>query len=118
MKLFLLRYGELGTKSLSIRRNFEFILKDNIERTFLKEGEEVVLKRTRGRIFAHADGTAENLFARIFGLVSYSPVTKVSSEMDDILETSGGIWVGKSGTFAVRARRSGIHPYTSQELGA
>ncbi len=118
MKLYLLRYGEIGTKSTVIRRNFELVLMDNIERMFLKEGKEVILERTRGRIFAHADDTAENIFARIFGIVSYSPVTKVSSEIDDILEISGKIWVGKRGTFAVRARRSGTHPYTSQELAA
>ncbi len=118
MKLFLLRYGELGTKSISIRRNFEFILIDNIERMFLKEGEEIVLERTRGRIFAHADATAGHIFTRIFGLVSFSPVRETSSEINSILKEGAKIWTEKEGSFAVRARRTGTHPYTSQELAA
>lgn len=116
MTMFLLRYGELATKSHRIRKNFEYILIDNIERTFLREGQEIYIQRKRGRIFAYVDPCAGGIFSRIFGLVSYSPVTEISSSKEDILGICGDVWDGKRGTFAVRARRTGKHPYSSQEL--
>ncbi len=118
MTLYLLRYGEIGTKSESIRRNFISILIQNIERMFLREGKEVIIGRTRGRIFAYADEGAEDIFARTFGLVSYSPVVETSSEQDEILSECSKFWSDREGSFAIRARRTGEHPYSSQELAA
>ncbi len=115
-ELFLLRYGEIGTKSERVRKEFEGILKQTIERTFLNKGKEVILeKRDRGRIFAHIDPEDSHLLSNIFGLVSYSPVTEVSSKKEDIKERCRK-FVPERGTFAVRARRTGEHDYDSMEL--
>ncbi len=118
MTIYLLRYGEIGTKSESVRRTFISILIQNIERMFLKEGKEVIIERTRGRIFAYADEEVHDIFARTFGLVSYSPVIETTSDKDDILEACNKFWNNKKGSFAVRARRTGEHPYSSPELAA
>lgn len=118
MTLYLLRYGEIGTKSQRIRQNFIAILMQNIERAFLKDNREIIMERSRGRIYAYVDDAGAHLFARIFGLVSYSKVTETSAETQDILEECGRYWKDKAGTFAIRARRTGKHPYTSQEIAA
>lgn len=115
-KLHVLRYGEIGTKGRRIRNSFESILIDNIERMFLREKEEVIIDRKRGRLYAYCDEDAAYLFSRIFGLVSYSPAEETSSDMGDIKEKSKNFAKNKEGTFAVRARRTGEHDYSSPEL--
>lgn len=115
MQQFLLRYGEIGTKSMNIRRNFVDILIQNIERTFLKYKREVFIERERGRIYAFVNKNDAYLFSRIFGIVSYSPVTETSSELDSIKKESRKFAADLSGTFAVRARRTGEHDYTSPQ---
>lgn len=116
MRLYLLRYGEIGTKSPSIRRDFENILIQNIERAFMNEGAEVFIEREWGRIFATVDEDFSHIFSRIFGLVSYSPVIESSSEPDDITAEVLNHAEGKEGTFAIRCRRTGTHDYSSQSL--
>jgi len=113
----LLRYGEIGTKSSSIRKHFEDILIDNIERTFLSRGKEVVTeKKGLGRIFAYTQNENSYLFSRIFGIVSFSPVKELSSDLEKIKSEGKKFAKEVSGTFAVRARRIGEHEYTSQDV--
>jgi len=118
MQLYILRYGEIGTKSDNIRRNFVDILIQNIERTFLKYGKEVFLEKERGRIYAFTDKNSAYLFSRIFGIVSYSPVRETSSEISSIKEVAEELAPDLSGTFAVRARRTGEQDYTSPEAAS
>ncbi|MGM0405756.1 MAG: THUMP domain-containing protein, partial [Thermoplasmatota archaeon] len=115
MQQYLLRYGEIGTKSDNIRRNFVDILIQNIERTFLKYEKEVFIERERGRIFVFIDKNDAYLLSRIFGIVSYSPVIETKSKISSIKEESKKFASKLSGTFAVRARRIGEHDYTSPE---
>lgn len=117
LDLFLLRYGEIGTKSPRIRKHFEDILIQNVERTFLSKKKEVILeKRGRGRIFAYARKESSYLFSRIFGLVSYSPAKEVGADLADLKKEGRKFAEGKSGSFAVRARRVGDQDYTSQDI--
>jgi len=117
-KLHVLRYGEIGTKGRRVRNSFESILIDNIERTFLKENQEVIIDRKRGRLYAYCDEDSAYLFSRVFGLVSYSPAEEISSDMDDIKEKSKNFGRDKEGSFAVRATRTGRHDYSSPQLEA
>ncbi len=118
MQLYLLRYGELGIKSRNIRRNFEDILIDNIERTFLKEKAEVFIERERGRFFAYVDKAYSHLFSRTFGLVSYSPAEETKASIEEMGALAKEWAKGLEGSFAVRARRIGDHPFTSPEAAA
>lgn len=118
MKQYLLRYGEIGTKSPQIRQNFEDILIQNIERLFLKEGAEVIIEKERGRIFAFAEKKYSYLFSRVFGLVSFSLVVQTTSSLQDIKNESKNFAKKFEGTFAVRARRTGDHPYSSQDVAS
>lgn len=117
LNLYLLRYGEIGTKSLNIRKHFEKILIQNIERTFLKHGAEVIVERKgRGRLFAHADPEYSYIFSRTFGIVSYSRAEKISSDLEVMKEKGRNFAEDISGKFAVRARRVGDHEFDSQDV--
>ncbi len=116
MQTFLIRYGEIGTKSNRIRRNFINILVQNIERTFLENKKEVFIERDRGRIYAYSDKSTWDYYKRIFGIVSFSPVIEATSEIDDIKKTVDRYLHDIHGRFAVRARRTGDHEYSSPEL--
>lgn len=119
LSLFLLRYGEIGTKSSNIRKHFEDILIQNMERTFLNEGEELITeKKGMGRIFAHTDPKNSYLFSRTFGLVSYSEAESFTTDLDEMIKRARKFAENISGTFAVRARRVGEHEFGSQEVEA
>ena len=55
MPLYLIRYGEIGLKSRSVRSRFESQLVANIEDMFLKMEMECTVERQRGRIFLYSD---------------------------------------------------------------
>ena len=117
MQLYLLRYGEIGTKSPSVRSNFESILVQNIERMFLSSKKEIFIeKRGFGRIFGYTEKEDSSLFSRTFGLVSYSPAEEISSDLEEIKEKSRSFADGRKGTFAVRARRIGDQDYSSMDV--
>ncbi len=117
LQLYLLRYGEIGTKSLNIRKHFEDILIQNVKRTFLYEEEEVIVERRgRGRIFAHLKDENSHLLSRTFGLVSYSRAEEVEASIDEMKEKAIEFTENISGTFAVRARRTGTHDFDSQDV--
>lgn len=117
MQLYLLRYGEIGTKSPSVRKTFESILVQNIERMFLKNKKEIFIeKRGLGRIFGYTKKENSSIFSRVFGLVSYSPAEEISSDLEEIKEESKSFAEGKKGTFAVRARRTGDQDYSSMDV--
>lgn len=119
LNLFLLRYGEIGTKSSSIRKHFEDILIQNMENTFLKNDEELITeKKGMGRIFAYTSPENSHLFSRIFGLVSYSQAERLSTDLEEVKE-KGKVFANKvSGSFAIRARRIGEHDFSSQDVEA
>lgn len=121
----LARYGEIGIKSRPVRRRFEGALQDNIERAFEQEGLDVVVRTITGRFLVASSDLerATSILSRIFGLNSVSPARRVSSKLEELLPAIAqyGEEVyrargSKARTFAIRARRSGQHPYTSQEL--
>jgi len=121
MPTLLVRYGEIGLKSASVRRRFEQQLVADIRRRHAMAGVPCVISQARGRIFIDSDDCRKSceILSRTFGVVSFSPVTKVSSEVEElkkaVLEFAKPLMF-KGASFAVRSRRSGNHPYTSQEI--
>ncbi len=117
----LVRYGELALKSHPVRKKFERTLRNSIERAFMDNRVEATVEMRTGRFFIGANEVekAMKILSRTFGIVSISPVWTTSSDMEDIKSLAAELWGGvlKNGEcFAVRARRSGGHPYTSMEL--
>src|SRR5947199_3539301 len=73
------------------------------------------------RVYVHVEDIAKPLaiLGRVFGVVSISPVTEVHSDLDSLRkavlsEASRSLSPGQS--FALRPRRVGTHPFTSQDL--
>jgi thiamine biosynthesis protein ThiI len=121
MALMLVRYGEIGLKSASVRRRFERSLVENIENAFLAARRECRVERERGRVYVRSDdmAAATATLRKVFGIVSFSPVEEIPSSMDEIKSRSaafaGGL-IGDGESFAVRATRSGSHRYTSMDV--
>jgi len=121
MPKLLVRYGELGLKSASVRRRFEMMLMQDIRRKHMLAKVPCVITSTRGRMFVDSDDWRRSmeLLSRTFGVVSFSPVVEVSSGLEELkkstLEFSSPL-ISRDATFAIRTRRTGNHPYTSQTL--
>ena len=118
----LVRYGEIGIKSDRVRSRYESTLVKNIEKalSFCEIPFDAVI-RDFGRIFVQTQDVAAALVtARVFGVVSVSPVQTNAATLDAMKDTalqiiSPLLTQGKS--FAIRARRTGKHDYSSKDIG-
>ena len=119
--LLLVRYGELALKSPPVRREFESTLRRNILDQFVRAGLPGRLRSDRGHLYLETeDGErGARLVRRVFGVTSVSVVEDVPSDpsviADRLLELAGPR-LTPGARFAVRARRTGQHPFTSQQL--
>ena len=118
MPIILVRYGEVGLKSERVRRRFETALLDDIRQKHARSGIPCSVTLSRGRIFVDSSDWRRSceLLSRTFGIVSFSPSTMVQSDLDRLIDevvrfADPLLFDGAS--FAIRARRSGTHPYTS-----
>lgn len=123
MAVILVRYGETGLKSDPVRRRFENILAENIVRAHKLEGVSCIVEKQRGRLFVSSDDSdkSTSILSHTFGIVSVSLAEESSSDVEEIAKlsiASASKQMPKGGSFAVRARRTGSHPYTSMELAA
>ncbi|MFQ5909164.1 MAG: THUMP domain-containing protein [Thermoplasmata archaeon] len=123
MTRFLIRYGEIALKSDWVRRKFQDRLVANIQDYFLHRGIQCMMRTEYGRIFLDTDEIPEasGILGRIFGITSFSPVETTTSGLEDIAQLAIEKFKPqlKPGTsFAVRARRSGNHKYSSPELAS
>jgi tRNA uracil 4-sulfurtransferase len=117
----LVRYGELALKSPPVRREFERTLRRNILDQFVREGITGRLRADHGHLYVEADdgARATQVLRRIFGVTSVSVVTEVPTDravIRDRLLALADPRLVPGASFAVRARRTGSHPFTSQEL--
>jgi len=123
MGIILIRYGELALKSRPVRLRFERALMRNIEELFLRERAECIISREWGRILAHVgdEKQAARILSRVFGITSFSPALECGSGMEQVAnataERSRDV-LRRGQSFAIRARRTGSHNYTSQQLAA
>lgn len=119
--LVLVRYGELALKSAPVRREFEHRLRRNILDQFVAAGVACRLRADHGHLYVEADraDTAVAILKRVFGVTSVSVAEELATERPAIRERLLALAEPKLGpgtTFAIRARRTGQHPFTSQEL--
>ena len=117
----LVRYGELALKSPPVRREFERALGRNLLEQFERAQASCRVRADHGHLYVESEDAdlAVRVIRRVFGVTSASPVTEVPSDRGEIerqlLEMAErALHPGSS--FAVRARRTGNHPFTSQEL--
>lgn len=127
MTLILIRYGELALKSQKVKRRFIESLINGISDQMERYGITWLIRKEQGRIFLHLEDDllerAILLLQHIPGITSISPVHEF--EITQGLETIAGTTAEFSRShlhsgmkFAVRARRAGSHPYTSQDAAA
>lgn len=119
--LLLVRYGELALKSPPVRREFESALRRNILDQFVREGVPGRIRSDRGHLYVETDdpGVGVKLVRRVFGVTSVSPVEEVPSDPEVIrprLLELAEPRLPPGSRFAVRARRTGQHPFSSQQL--
>lgn len=119
--LVLVRYGELALKSAPVRREFEHRLRQNILAQFVREGASCRVRADHGHLYVEADdgALAVRLLRRTFGVTSISRAVEVPTDRERIREALvplADAHIRPGGTFAVRARRTGTHPFTSPEL--
>jgi thiamine biosynthesis protein ThiI len=119
--VLLVRFGELALKSPYVRRYLRDRLVANIQDLFAAERVECLTRADHGRVYVDVEDVpaASSALKRVFGIVSFSSARETTSDPEDIaaiaLETAKGS-LRERGSFAIRARRSGTHSYTSQDL--
>ncbi|EQD41763.1 thiamine biosynthesis/tRNA modification protein ThiI [mine drainage metagenome] len=119
--LLLVRYGELALKSAPVRREFEAALRRNLLDQFLRAGLPARVRADHGHLYVEADDAqrAAPLVARVFGVTSVSLVHEIPTDRAQITAALLDLAAPRlppGASFAVRARRTGQHPFTSQEL--
>ncbi len=119
--VLLVRFGEIALKSRYVRRQLRDRLVANIQDLFAAEGVECVTEADEARVYVHVDDPirARPILGRVFGVVSISPAAEGHGDIETLrrlaVEEAERANVAGS-TFAVRARRVGSHPFTSQDL--
>ncbi len=115
----LVRYGEISLKSEPVREKFEEILVNNIHSKLENTPHEII--QERGRIFVDTQSSrkvAEKL-SNTPGIVSTSPAKKTKSEIDKIKALAKDIAeknFSYTGNFAIDARRTGGHRFSSKDV--
>ena len=119
----IVRYGELALKSPGVRNWYEKILVKNIAAMLDSRGIPYSqIRREWGRIFIEStDARAAGAAADVFGIVSTSPAVTAH---EPTLESAASVCaalaqdlVREGESFAIRARRSGNHPFSSADIG-
>jgi len=121
MTTVLVRFAELGLKSERVRSRFLKQLADDIEESLIEAGIEHLMDVRRSRIFIEAEGTEEisRVLKQVPGVFSFSFVEQASSERGKLMEALsiyGAERIRKGMTYGLKVRRTGNHPYSSQEI--
>jgi thiamine biosynthesis protein ThiI len=120
--VLLVRFGEIALKSRYVRRQLRDRLVANIQDLFVAEGVECLTEADEARIYVSVDNLARarSILGRVFGVVSISPATEGHGDLETLkrlaVEQAKEAGLRSGVTFAVRPRRVGSHPFTSQDL--
>lgn len=119
----MIRYGELFLKSEPVMKYYINTLTKNLTAAIEAEGLECSIEQFRGRILITGDDPDRiaQAASRVFGIVGVSRCILTPPDRDMIEETAAHLAAEKltpGMSFAVRAKRSGMEGFTSQEMGA
>lgn len=119
----MVRYGELFLKSEPVMKYYINTLTKNLNAAIETEGMECSIEQFRGRIIITGDdpGRIAEVASRVFGIVGVSKCILTPPDREIIEETAARLGAEKltpGMSFAVRAKRSGMEGFTSQEMGA
>jgi len=112
VRKWLVRYSEIFLKSDPVRRKWESVLIANIKAVM----PDTVIRSERGRIWLEGD-VDPAVLKNVFGVVSFSLVDHILLEdlESGLLTYCHSSGMEKARTFAIRIKRVGSHPFTSQE---
>jgi thiamine biosynthesis protein ThiI len=118
----IVRYGELALKSPGVRNWYEKILMKNIAAMLDSRGIHYShMRREWGRIFIETtDSQAAEAAADVFGVVSTSPALTAEPSLENTASVCAALaqeLVQDGDSFAIRARRSGNHTFSSADVG-
>jgi len=118
----IVRYGELALKSPGIRNWYEKILIKNIVAMLNSRGITYSrIRREWGRIFIETiDSHAAEAAADVFGIVSTSAALTTKPSLEDAASVCAALaqnFIRDGEFFAIRARKSGNHPFSSVDIG-
>ncbi|ALG82457.1 tRNA sulfurtransferase [Halanaeroarchaeum sulfurireducens] len=117
----LLRHGDIGVKSAHVQAAMEGHLAERVAAMLDARGVEGRVEHEWGRLFVRTDEPegATDAVTDVFGVHTASPARAVPARMDAITDalaaTARTVYDG--GTFAVEARRTGDHDFTSHDVG-
>lgn len=111
--------GEITTKGRRTRSRFQKKLVENTRDALESSGAACRLRSEWSRLYLRSDQAAEEPLARVFGISTFSALeAECAAELSQIVEvglrTFGQRVKGRA--FAVRARRAGTHPFSSQDV--
>lgn len=120
--IILARYSEIGLKSTPVRLKFENRLRDNLISMLAYNSIEARVTKKDARFYIESSDIESTISVvrRVFGVASLSVAEECTSDMEDICATAAKYSLTrlKEGqSFAVKARREGIHEYTSVDIG-
>jgi len=121
-EVVIVRYGELALKSTGVRNWYEKILMRNI--AAMLDSRNIPysqIRREWGRIFIEsADPCAAEAASDVFGIVSTSPALTAEPTLESAASVCAALardLVLEGESFAIRARRSGNHTFSSADIG-
>ena len=111
--------GEITTKGRRTRSRFQKTLVENTRDALESSGAACRMRSEWSRLYLRSDGEVAEPVARVFGISTFSALeAECAADLSQIVEvglrTFGQRVEGKA--FAVRARRSGTHPFNSQDV--
>jgi len=117
----LVSYSEIALKSRQVRARLERQLADQIGFTLRRAGYTgFTVERRFGRIMVEgAPGEVAGVVARVFGVVSAMPSTRVDPDLESVVQgvADEAVKTLRPGAgFAVRARVVGSHTYGSRDV--
>lgn len=120
--MILVRHGELALKSPRVRARLMGLLRRRIEEALERAGVEGIVQQVHGRHLVQADDldAAARAVSRVFGITSLSVATLAPVDLEGLEQAAAEYarthWPKGARSFAVRSRRTGSHPYTSQSV--
>lgn len=115
----IVRFGEIGIKSAPVRSAMLERLRANLLDGLVRNGVEGDVHRRGARLWMagpHADALC-GVAIKTFGVVSASPCIIAPAKMDDLCKAAASLALTTAWTtFAIRGRREGTHPFSSQDV--
>jgi adenylyl- and sulfurtransferase ThiI len=115
----LVRFGEIGIKSAPVRRQMLERLRQNLLGGMVATGTEGDVQRMGSRLWMVGPDVPAlvRVATHTFGVVSASPVRRVAPTLEAIGAVAAELALAYPwASFAIRARREGAHPFTSQDV--